>query len=107
MNDLTYLEAARGLAKRMLKEGGKTDAERLAYGFELATSRPPKARESEILLTSFHYYLDMFQGDPAAAAKLVSDTASRRDQDLNPSQLAAYATMGSMILNLDETVTKE
>ena len=91
----------------MLTEGGQTDAQRLAYGFELATARPPKARESEILLSSFHYYLDMFQGDPAAAAKLVTETGSGQDQGLNPSQLAAYATVGSMILNLDETVTKE
>jgi hypothetical protein len=107
MNDLTYLEAARGLARRMLKEGGQTDAERIAYGFQLATARPPKTQESEILLSSFHYYLDMFQSDPAAAAKLVSQSETGHGQDLNPSQLAAYATVGSMILNLDVTVTKE
>src|SRR6185369_9488577 len=63
MNDVTYLEAARKMAERMMREGGSTPAERIAYGFELATARRPGAQEREILLGSFQYYRDLFQSD--------------------------------------------
>ena len=69
MNDVTYLEAARRMAERMMREGGQTPASRIAYGFSLATAHAPRPRESEILLSSFGYYRDAFQSDPAAAAK--------------------------------------
>jgi hypothetical protein len=86
MNDVTFLEAARALAGRMLREGGPTETERIAYGFSLATARPPKSRESDILLSSFHYYQDTLKTDP---------------------EVAAYTAVASLILNLDVTVTKE
>jgi hypothetical protein len=86
MNDVTFLEAARALAERMIRDGGPTEAERIAYGFSLVTARPPKSRESDILLSSLHYYRDTLQADP---------------------ELAAYTTVASLILNLDVTVTKE
>src|SRR6266446_6958718 len=53
MNDVTYLEAARRMAERMMREGGGTPASRIGYGFELATARSPREREAEILLSSF------------------------------------------------------
>jgi len=86
MNDVTFLEAARALAERMIRDGGPGEAERIAYGFSLVTARPPKSRESDILLSSLHYYRDTSQNDP---------------------ELAAYTTVASLILNLDVTVTKE
>jgi hypothetical protein len=107
MNDVTFLEAARGLALRMLREGGATPDERIGYGFQLATARPPKPRESEIMHASFRYYLDTFQGDPAAAVKYLSQGEAARDDSRNPSELAAYATVAGMILNLDAVVSKE
>ena len=85
MNDPEFLEAARALAGRMMRDGGATEAARIAYGFQLATARPPKPRESEILLSSYRYYLEAFRNDAAKA----------------------YATVASLILNLDATVTKE
>jgi hypothetical protein len=102
MNDVTFLEAARALAERMMQDGGSAEADRIAYGFSLATARPPKSRESDILLSSLHYYLDAFQTDRTAEAKYLGDQPKS-----DPSQLAAYTTVASMILNLDITVTKE
>jgi hypothetical protein len=99
MNDVTFLEAARGLAGRMLREGGTTPDARLAWGFELATARPPKPRESEILRSSLQYYKDAFQGDPEAAAKYAAAGGGP--------EFAAYTTVASMILNLDAVVSKE
>jgi hypothetical protein len=107
MNDVTFLEAARGLALRMLRDGGATAEERIGYGFRLATARPPKARESEVLLSSYRYYMDAFQSDPAAAAKYLSPGEAAHDEKRDQRELAAYATVASMILNLDAVVTKE
>jgi hypothetical protein len=107
MNDVTFLEAARGLALRMLREGGETRDRRIAYGFELATARPPKAREREILEASFQYYLDAFQSNPESAVQYLSQGEAARDDRRKPSELAAYATVAGMILNLDAVVSKQ
>jgi hypothetical protein len=106
MNDVTYLEAARKIAERMMREGGTAPAERIAFGFELATGRPPEGRESEILLSNFHYSLDLFQGDPGSAKKYLSQGEAPRDEKLDIRELAAYTTAASLLLNLDATVTK-
>ena len=107
MNDVTYVEAARKLAERMIHEGGQKPAERVRYGFRLATARQPEAREQEILLRGFQRYLDRYQTDPADAEKLLSAGESPRDEDIPPEVLAAYSAVSSMILNLDEVITKE
>src|SRR6202011_2893602 len=107
MNDVTYLEAARSLALRMLREAGPSPDERISYGFELATARPAKPREREILLSGYRYNLDMFQGDRAAAARYVSVGSAPLDSKLDATEAAAYMAVASVILNLDVTVTKE
>jgi hypothetical protein len=107
MNDVTYLEAARKMAERMMREGGTTPQQRIAYGFELATARQPDRRESEILQSSFNYYRDAFQSDTKAASKYLAQGEAPRDATLDERELAAYATLANMMLNLDATVTKE
>jgi hypothetical protein len=99
MNDTIYLEAARALAGRMMREAGPEPGDRIARGFELALARLPKAQEAAILLASYRYYLDRYQGDPSAAAQYVGAGAD--------SALAAYTAVASTILNLDAVVTKE
>jgi hypothetical protein len=107
MNDVTYVEAARVLAERMMTEGGATPEERIAFAFRLATGRAPAAPETRLLLDGLRYHRDNYQTDPQAALKLVSAGEHARDQKLEPAELAAYATVASLILNLDATVTKE
>ena len=107
MNDVTYLEAARAIAQRMLAQGGSTPAERIAYGYRLATARRPSAKMSEALLDSFRHSLDRFQTDPEAARKFVNVGESPVETRWNTSELAAYSSVASLILNMDETVTKE
>ncbi len=107
MNDVTYLEAARVLAQRMMVEGGATPVARIAYAFKLATARSLDPRKSGVLLGSFQHYLDGFQTNPEAGRKLASEGDSPRNEKLNVSELAAYTTVASLILNMDETVTKE
>jgi hypothetical protein len=107
MNDVTYVEAARKTAERMMLEGGGTPAERIGFGFRLATARHPNERESEVLLNSFHRYLDEYQTSREAALKLLGQGESPRSESLDVPELAAYTAVASLILNLDETVTKE
>jgi hypothetical protein len=107
MNDVTYLEAARVLAQRMMTEGGANPADRIDFAFRLATARPPSKQKSDVLLGSYRHYLDTFQTKPDAARKLVTVGESPLDPKLNVSELAAYTTVASLILNLDEMVTKE
>jgi hypothetical protein len=99
MNDVTFVEASRALAQRMMKQGG------IDLGFRLATSRLPTERERSILLDLYRYNLDRYQTNPEAALKLVSQGESPRDASLNPNELAAWTLVASAILNLDETVT--
>jgi hypothetical protein len=107
MNDVTYVEAARVFAQRVMKEGGKTPAERISYAFRLATARAPKPREAAILADAFRKNLEQFKSKPDAALKYVSSGEYPRDARLDVSELAAYTSVTSLILNLHETVTKE
>ncbi|HEV2382363.1 MAG TPA: DUF1553 domain-containing protein [Terriglobia bacterium] len=107
LNDPTYVEAARVLAERMMKQGGRTPAARVDYAFRLATARPPSSAEREILVGSFNDQLRDFRTHRDDAAKLLAVGASKYDSHLDTSELAAWTTVASMILNLDETITKE
>ena len=107
MNDVTYLEASRKLAERMMKQGGGTPEERIAYAFRLATARFPKTGEIRVLHRAFQRFLSGYQADPEAAVKLLSQGDSSRDESLDVKELASYAGVASLVLNLDETMTKE
>ncbi len=107
MNDVTFVEASRKLAERMMTEGGRTPQERIGYGYRLATAHELKPESHEILVGGYRHYLDNFQTDRRAALELVRQGESERDQALDVAQLASYTTVASLILNLDETITKE
>ena len=53
MNDVTFVESARFIGQRMLREGGTLAADRLSYGFRLLTGRTPTAQEAQILRRAF------------------------------------------------------
>ena len=107
MNDVTYVEASRKLGERMMNEGGKTPAERIAFGFTLATARPPRSQETSVLQEAYSSFLDDFQTDPEAAEQLLGEGESELDESLDAVELASYSSVASLILNLDETITKE
>ncbi len=106
MNDPTYVEAARALAERALTEGGADADRRLTYAFRLATSRAPAGRELKVLRTLLDQRRAAYTADRASALKLIAIGESRRDPVLDPVELAAWTTVSSVILNLDEAVSK-
>ena len=107
MNDVTYLEAARRVAERAMIVGGSTPAERVGFAYRLATARMASPKMNDALLASFRNSLDRFQTNPDAARKFVRVGQSPVNEKLNVSELAAYSAVASLILNMDETVTKE
>ena len=107
MNDETYLEAARVLAQRMLKEGGSTPAAKLTYGFKAVLSRVPSANELALMQDGVAKRIAKFKANPQAAQELISVGVYRVDKTLDQAELAAYTLTASTLLNLDEAVTKE
>ena len=79
----------------------------IRHGFLAATARAPKAKEAAILLSSYRHYKDLYSTTPDAAAKLLAEGQSKPDPALDPRDLAAYTMVASLILNLDEVVSKE
>ncbi len=106
MNDPAYIEMARVFAERILREGGPNVETRLAHAFRLCTARLPNARESKILARVFEQSLAHFRQHPAAAQKLLGVGDSPVGAGMDPSELAAWAAMGNVLLNLDETICK-
>ena len=104
MNDTAYVEAARKLAERMMREGG---ADRLGRGYLLALGRTPQAKERAALEKLLTRLKVRYGGDRQAAAELLKQGDSPRDPSLDAVELAAYTGVASLLLNLDETVTKE
>ena len=106
LNDPTYIEAARVLAQRALGEGpGETQA-RVQWIFREATSRCPTPAESRVLLDLLARRKEHYRKQPAEAAKLIAIGASK-PSNVEATELAAWTTVASTILNLDETITKE
>ncbi|MEZ6197029.1 MAG: PSD1 and planctomycete cytochrome C domain-containing protein [Planctomycetota bacterium] len=106
LNDETYLEAARAFAERLLAPEGQSDAERLARGFEIAVARRPNAREAERIAAILDDQRQRFADRAEDASKILAHGASPRRMDLEPREHAAWTLVASVLLNLDETMTR-
>jgi Protein of unknown function (DUF1553)/Protein of unknown function (DUF1549)/Concanavalin A-like lectin/glucanases superfamily/Planctomycete cytochrome C len=107
MNDVTYIEAARMMAERMMSEGGEEAVDRIAWAFRLATSRWPDEKENQVLLANHHSQSAHFRSHPKEAKKLLAVGERRNSSKFDPVELAAYTATASLILNLDEVITKQ
>ena len=107
MNDPTYVEAARLLAIRMLREGGSAPESQVTLGFRLVLSRAPRPAELQILTTAYDRAVQDFRNDAAAVEEVLKVGATPTTFYGDRSALAAMMTVASTILNLDETVMKE
>ncbi|MCW3051854.1 MAG: Planctomycete cytochrome [Chthonomonadales bacterium] len=105
MNDPTYIEASRKFAERIMKEGGSTPEQRINYAYHLAMGRNAKPTEIETMLGLFNQQAVVFRLDAPGAKKLLMVGESPRDPALDTTDLAAWTTIASVMLNLDVSIT--
>jgi hypothetical protein len=107
LNDPTFGEAARVFAQKVLSEGGDTLDARLTFAFRSAVSRPPTAEEIGVLAEILSEQREVYKQTPEEASKLVMAGESSKVEGLDPIDHAAWTALASIILNLDETITRE
>ncbi|MSU34270.1 MAG: DUF1553 domain-containing protein [Pedosphaera sp.] len=107
LNEATYVEAARKLAERMIAVGGPTPADRIAWAFRRVTARKPDTEEIKTLSAGLTKRLTLYRQSPDAAKKLIAVGAIQSGPEFDPAELAAYTLTANVLLNLDETVTRE
>ncbi|MBK5292613.1 MAG: DUF1553 domain-containing protein [Acidobacteriia bacterium] len=105
MNDPTYVEAARKLAERAITES--TPPKRIAWLFRQVTLRDPSPKEAAVLRNLARYQTAHYAAQKDAALGLLATGQSPYNQSLNPSELAAWTNIASVVLSLDESITKE
>lgn len=107
LNDITFVEASRKFAERVLKSDAKTPAARLNLAFRMSTGRHPTESEQATIVKIFNRVRADYVAEPKNADALRSVGESPSDKSLDSIELAAYATVFNMFLNLDEVITKE
>jgi hypothetical protein len=106
LNDPAYVEAARVLAQRVHAEA-PDDAARIDRAFQLVTARSPGAAERAVLGGRLARLRTQFAAEPVAAKELASTGEAPRPAGLDPVEQAAWTALCSLILNLDEALSKE
>jgi hypothetical protein len=89
LNDPYFFDAARAMAKRMMTEGGTSEADRITYGFRLAVSRRPTQKELDNVGAFYRQQLGEHRSGGEGAAS------------------AAWTMVANVLLNMDETISKE
>ena len=110
LNEPIYVECARALALRTLSEGGSTDADRLVYAFRRCVARRPSEPETAALLDLLERQAQRFARPDAAPWQLAANDPAKPPPlpaGATPPQLAAWTAVARVLLNLDETITKE
>jgi hypothetical protein len=106
LNDPQFVEAARVLAQRALKDGGATDEARLDFIARRLISRPFREEESKVVQNGLSELLAHYKSKPEEAKKLIVVGESKPDATLDPATLAAWTMMVNELLNLDEVLNK-
>lgn len=106
MNDPTFVEASRKFSERIMLASGETASARIVFAFHSATARRPTAYETRVLLDIFHHQHDVYKKNQSAAVNLLNVGESDRNESLDIAELAAWTTVASVILSLDETITR-
>ncbi len=107
LNDQTFVEAAQLLALRVWKEGGATESAKMIYAFRLCTGRRPDAFELQKLLTLLREQQAYFKGRTAAAVYVSAPDLKNLAEGVDLEKIAPWTIVARVLLNLDETITKE
>jgi hypothetical protein len=103
LNDEAYVEFSQAMAAKLLKEPGSDD-ERIARAFRYCLSRSPSAEEKQRLRKLLEDDIAALKKGPEEVKQVVD---SKSSENIDPAQLAAWTTVSRVILNLDETITRE
>lgn len=106
MNDVQHFEAARALAERLMLEGGTTPEERIAFAYRTVLARRASPEEIAIVQDTFARHVARFGAQPEAAKKAVAYGETAPKPGLPAPELAAWTMIANLLLNLDETITR-
>jgi hypothetical protein len=109
LNEIIFVESAQAMALRVLREGGRTDAERTDYAFRLCTSRWPVAAERNEILTLLQSQRKRLSDGWLNIREIATGDSSKLPalpEGATPQDAAAWTLVCRVILNLDETISK-
>jgi len=106
LNDPTYVEAARVFGERVFREGGADENARIEWAYRRVLSRKPTDRELEIVRSVFNKHLKEYKDDPEAAKQLLSIGYRPMPSDVDLPEVAAWASVARVLLNLHETISR-
>ncbi len=110
LNEPTFVECAQALALKTVREGGQTDVDRLTFAVRRCLARKPSAKESGVLLDVLDKNTKRFKvasANPWAIAAPDPKSRPELPPGITPAQLAGWTVVARVLLNLDETITKE
>ena len=105
LNDVQFVEAARGFAQRIIHHGAD-DAARIRWAFLECVSRPPSDKEQALVVKTLARERSRYAADNERALKVLSPGESTRDSTIPAAEHAAWMQVATLILNLSETVTR-
>jgi hypothetical protein len=106
LNDPVYVEAAQALARRIVREGGSTPEDRVAFGLKLCLGRPARAEQVGRLLALYQSELDHYRSDLPAARALATEPLGPLPDGWDSAELAAWTSVANVLLNLDGVLTR-
>jgi hypothetical protein len=106
LNDPVYVEAAQALARRLVKEGGRTVQSKAQFGFRACLTRPPSDAETKRLVDLFQTVRSELAGKPKEVQSLAAEPLGLIPAGMDPTDLAAWTVVSNVLLNLDEMFAK-
>jgi hypothetical protein len=106
LNDPSFVEAAKALAARIIREGGVSAQDRVRWGFRTVLSRSPDDSELALVLRLYKMNLELYRSDPASARKILEVGLTQTPSEIDPAELAAWTHGARALLNLHETITR-
>ena len=106
MNDVQHVEAARALATRALASGPADDAARIDWLFRTVIARGAESAELAVVAEELAAHRGRYAADSEAAKRLVALGESKAPENIPAEELAAWTLVSNMLLNLDETLSR-
>ncbi len=107
LNDPAFVEAAAALARRMMNDGGTTPAARAAYGMRLCVTREPTAAEVSRLVALYEQQVAAYSQDAGSAKDMAGFGVAGAGGEYDPAEVSAWTVVANVMLNLDETITRQ